>query len=176
MRALAVRSLTFGLFVAALSGGCKTSTCDVDAATVSVRSVKDDSDPGAIISGVTVGNTYESGPIDGPWVDFPPNRTLVFHHGFGVKPFQIVPYVSFDSSGSSAPSAGNSSIFVGSDCETITMKNDTCSEFWIRVTAISRPTPLPEDLCSDAGTSEAAGAGGMSSEAAMGGESGAAGP
>ena len=67
-------------------------------------------------------------------------------HGLGHEPLDVHVYLAFSAAGvgdgeqtdTMAPSAGNSSEIELVNDEIIRIKNDTCSEFWVRVTASGR--------------------------------------
>ena len=140
--------------------GCTfTSTCNRDP------------DEDTVTTGKVVVNTYLSapnegsmdGPTYGPFAYFPPARTLTFEHHLGAAPPDIDIWLAFRDKGALAPSAGNLSILEYVDAQIIQIKNDTCSEYWVRLVASlpALPAPLPpqgEAGASGADPSDAAGA------------------
>jgi len=94
---------------------------------------------------------------------FPANRSITFHIGLSGYPTTITPYLSFRKEGDStiAPCAGNQCLIRKRSKDVIVLRNDTCSEFWVWLTASTSATPFHE--LSDAGVDEgAAGASGAS--------------
>ena len=140
--------LTLTAVAIALScAGCTfTSTCNRDA------------DEFVVTDGIVLGNTYISAPNDfehrGPWAYFPPARTLVFEHNLGSVPYDFDIWLAFRDQGTLAPAAGNQSIMQSAtaDNNTISFKNDTCSEFWAWVHA---SIPVYPSAQSEAGASDA---------------------
>jgi len=137
MLAVLRNSVTLAASVLALaSAGCSfTSTCSRDEDTVVVS------------DGLVLGNTYVSSPSAGPFAHFPPARTIEFVHGLPSYPTQIESKLAFSEFGTLAPAAGNSAIEIPPTNEEeekkIRIKNDTCSEFYIRVQA---SVPVYPDL------------------------------
>ena len=98
---------------------------------------------------------------------FPANRTITFHIGLRDIPFEIHPQLSFRPEGDStvAPCAGNQCLIRKANQDEIVLRNDTCSEFWVWLTAATSATPFHEVTdagvaasASDADSTEAAGA------------------
>jgi hypothetical protein len=120
----AVRWCVCALLFAGACVGCNTSTCDRAADTVSFS------------DGIVRGNSYESSPWDSGYQYFPPARTIRFFHGLNTEPSGVEVNLAFDDHGFGlAPTAGNSGIFEKVDACEIDLKNDTCSEFYVRLTA-----------------------------------------
>lgn len=140
MRSLALLLLasTLGLGSAACTN---TSTCSRDPDFVTVPL---DGNSGAIVEG----NTYRSAPFGGPYAHFPPFRTLTFEHGLGEVPYDVQFWLAFTPNGTLAPSAGNMTELRNPDdggalplnAKTISVYNNTCSEFWLWVVA-TRSSP-----------------------------------
>jgi len=97
--------------------------------------------------------SYESSPGEGPYLPFPAGRTYRFTHGLGGTPTQWGMYVSFSPSPIAATDGGRtrggSAICAGNQCtiERVTptvfeVRNDTCSDVYLRV-AVSLPTLVP---------------------------------
>lgn len=85
---------------------------------------------------------YESSPPGGPYLAFPPGRTYRFVHGLGRVPDDEDAWFSFDEypfegkdPGGAVPAAGNQATFEAVTAEYIDVRNDTCSDVKIRVTA-----------------------------------------
>jgi hypothetical protein len=98
-----------------------------------------------------------SGGWDVPLTSFPPKTTLIFEHGLGVTPLNVLSYVSFNKNGTRnnddehevTENAGNQGHIECVDSQVIHMSNDTCEEnLFIRVTA-SGQTTNPAKPCSE---------------------------
>lgn len=82
-------------------------------------------------------------PFEGPWLDFPPGRTLRFPHQLGGVPRELVYWFAFNPNplaqgGQGATSgfvqgAGNQGTFQVIDANNVDIRNDTCSEVFILV-------------------------------------------
>lgn len=127
------------LCVCALSS-CKTSCDNADA---SVTTVTD----GIRNSTLTV---YESAAWDGHYLEFRPQKELVFNHGLRTIPFNITTYVGFspcplakrgvcsddpEPSAEVAEGAGDLSPISDVNEQSFTIRNNTCETFYLRVTA-----------------------------------------
>ncbi|HKO48976.1 MAG TPA: hypothetical protein VJV79_14695 [Polyangiaceae bacterium] len=150
MRAVLRNPITVTLVTIALalsSAACSfVSTCNTDPGTTTVT------------TGKVIGNTYISAPRDakhrGPWTHFPPNHTLEFKHGLPTVPYQMAIWLAFQPCGTLAPAAGNQSILQVRDDQTIAIKNDTCSDFYVWLEA---STPVHADADGPAGAAGASG-------------------
>ena len=103
-------------------------------------STSDDSNPpDPYAGGTTKDGAYTTSDWDGPLLWFPGGKRYDLQHGLGCKPRNVVIYLSFseqgDKGGSIAPSAGNMSILQVVDDKIIRIKNDTCSDYYLRVFA-----------------------------------------
>ncbi|HSC87506.1 MAG TPA: hypothetical protein VLC09_09565 [Polyangiaceae bacterium] len=91
---------------------------------------------------------YESTLPGEDMLHFPPGRVYELAHGLGTNRIVITPYISFvkrlvpGGDGSDvfapnhiAPSAGNTAVIEGWDDKHIRIRNDTCAEFYLLVTA-----------------------------------------
>jgi len=80
-------------------------------------------------------------------VYFPGGTVIALDHKLGVTPAAWQAYLAFNvngvKSGPIAPAAGNDVELVGMDDKTITVKNGTCSEFWLLITAEAGAPPSP---------------------------------
>lgn len=105
-------------------------------------------DPALLDGSVTLGDSYWSAPIGGPYTYFPPFRTVTFEHDLGGIPTQWGSDIAFSSRGTLAENTGNSGEFRdGEDggvnpmtASTFTIYNNTCSEFYVRLW-LRRPSP-----------------------------------
>ena len=153
-------SVLVGAVVAALSWanfGCSTSTCSHAEDFVDVKT-------GHVNRDRTI---YVSSLPDEAYVYLPPNRTLVFSVGLGSFPTSVNVALAFspDYDATLAPAAGNAALIKSKSADTITLKNDTCSDYYVWLTATASATPfMPVD----------GGAGGTAGEVGASGEAGTA--
>lgn len=103
-------------------------------------STSDDSNPAELYTGgTTLNGSYQTSDWDGPLLWFPGGKRYDLQHNLGCKPANVVIFVSFseqgDKGGSIAPSAGNMTILQAVDEQIIRIKNDTCSDYYLRVYA-----------------------------------------
>jgi hypothetical protein len=96
--------------------------------------------------GTANGDTYESSSWDGPWLDFPGGRRYVLAHHLGRVPSSVTTYLSFKEypgpfgdadaqPGNVSQGAGNASLIELVDAQNIMVRNDTCSDYHLRVVA-----------------------------------------
>ena len=99
-----------------------------------------------------------------PYTYFPANRIVTFHVGLIDVPTDINIYLTFsrDRDATIAPCAGNQCLIRRFNKDEIVLRNDTCTEFWVLLTASTSPMPFQPvtDGGVDEGTSGAAGAAG----------------
>ena len=97
---------------------------------------------------------------------FPANRIITFRIGLIGYPTTITPTLSFRPEGDAtvAPCAGNQCLIRKRSKDAITLRNDTCSEFWVWLTASTSATPFHP--VSESGVDEGA-AGASSSDASI---------
>jgi hypothetical protein len=133
-------------------------------------------EPGFEVFGVDAGqgtmideNTWESSPIDGEWLWYPRQRTYSFEVPAlgGRTPVDITPSVSAtlrpnkDIGGNSVLAAGNIALRFGVGPNRFAYKNDTCSDYYLRVVVDLPPFPPAGDSGrgpateTDAGTADA---------------------
>jgi hypothetical protein len=159
VRRIAVVTATL-LGVLATAPGCSTQ-CDRHP----------DQPPTVFRGGTTHDDWYESSPVSGPFLDFAPGRTYRFVHGLGGPPQNLECYFSFNpypldggvNSSGFVPCGTNQSTFQDDNATYFDLRNDTCSEVFLRVFA-SDPWPLHDAGASsstpatpDAGTSKDSG-------------------
>jgi hypothetical protein len=114
----------------ASASGCSVlSTCDMSDEPAQVYT-----------GGMTVGGYYMSSPWEGPLLSFPAGKRYELVHGLGCTPWEVHVELSFSEQGAAgsssvAPSAGNMSILERIDDKVIVVKNDTCSDMYLLVTA-----------------------------------------
>jgi len=153
-----LQTLCASVALLSLCAGCSsTSTCSRDP-DEQTRSWKD---------GVFVGNTYKSGDYGGPYIYFPPARTLTFDlcegrkdgsndclpNGKDFEPLPPQIWLAFSPNGTLAPSAGNESLLEVLETNKIAIKNDTCAEFWVWLVAEKAVLADPAATVSEAGAS-----------------------
>jgi hypothetical protein len=132
----------FGAFIAAVtacSPPCQTADTDP------VRFKDGKADPS--------GTNYESSAMSGPYLHFPGGRRYQLEHHLKRAPFVVQTYLSFDESGGSfSESAGNQTVIDFVDDQIIQVRNDTCAEFWLRVTAIASDEAIGDAGLADSTT------------------------
>ncbi len=163
----------FALFAAivtlgASSLGCSsTSTCSRDEDTIDVY--------GYVSSDRTFFTSLypPTGDPSQQLTWFPTNRTIDFHIGLVADPLIIQPTLSFSPlyDTSVANSAGSMAVIRKRTKSDIVVHNDTCSEFWIWLTATTSAGPFEQ--VTDGGVDP--GAAGTAGAADTGPEAGAAG-
>jgi hypothetical protein len=124
MRQAVPRWVVALLVVAPLLGACST-TCAGSDGTVRVTDGHTDATQ----------TFYQSSSPTEAFHVFPAGRTLEFVHGLSRTPDFVIPYVSFDAKPTSFSVApGNEAVLV-LDSDVIRVRNDTCSDFYVRVVA-----------------------------------------
>jgi hypothetical protein len=140
------------LALAASSVSCSSvSTCNRDEDTIDVygsvnadRTVFSSIDPSRLE--LTDGGKLpvaEDGSV-ASFSYFPTNRIIKFHVQLAGYPTTISPYLSFSPDGDRtiAPCAGNQCLIRKRSKDEIVLRNDTCSEFWVWLTASTSATPF----------------------------------
>jgi len=129
----------FTVAVAAAANGCQAA-CDPS---------PDKNTPEVFSSGVVRGEGYETAGWSGPHLPFPGGKRYKLEHHLGFAPRTVSVFLAFgDSNTELAPCAGNTCVFCV-DEQYVWLRNDTCSEFWVRVVAEGEgPTP-PSRRCED---------------------------
>ncbi len=140
--------LIAGLGVAPLSTGCLSSDCD-----------RDGGRPQRYSGGNTNagGSFYESSRIEGPLLYFPSGRTYRLEHGLSEVPVEYSVVVSFTEhpleGGGVAESAGNQAVVEDINEDYIQVRNDTCADFFMRLTARTAPfETTDESVAADGGS------------------------
>jgi hypothetical protein len=94
--------------------------------------------------------TYQSAPFNGPRDAFPAMTTMHFMHRLGFTPEFMESFVSFLAENSSASeNAGNQAEWVCVDDDEFVVRNDTCQDFYIVVSAYGSGTEHAPCKCSD---------------------------
>ena len=95
---------------------------------------------------------WESNANDGQWLDFPHERTYQIDlHELGVDrvPVLVIPYVSAQANplaegGNSTIAAGNLTV-ITVDRGHVSLRNDTCANYYLRVVVQASPLPPASD-------------------------------
>jgi len=106
----------------------------------------------SIETGVTVATagTYLSAPPWGPRDRFPAKTTLHFKHELGFTPESMQSFVSFTKEGSNvSENTGNQGAWVCVDDEKFVLRNDTCQDFYVFVSASGSGTLHAPCRCAD---------------------------
>jgi len=107
--------------------------------------------------------TWESGPIDGAWLDFRHNKTWLLHFRDGVtqqtiqgtvyEPLVwIAPEAEASAPGGQYVTAGGNLAewSTASDATSLNLHNDTCADYFFRVVVHASPDGTPPDAGADA--------------------------
>jgi hypothetical protein len=134
----AARALVVVLLAAPAVEACST-TCESSSATVRYT------------DGVTNGTAtyYETGGPDEPFLDFPAGRRFELVHGLSRVPDLTLVYVSFESNPTSFSIAAGNEALIRLEPDVVFIKNDTCTDFYVRVEAW-----LADNMPSDAGSTD----------------------
>jgi len=116
--------------LALLTAACSLPTGDTfvyDAASPELANASVDATTGV----------WESSPWDGAdWLPYPPQATLVLEHGLGRVPRDVWVYISFSpDGGESSLASGDLARFVDRDASTLTIRNGSEVDLFVRVTA-----------------------------------------
>jgi hypothetical protein len=156
MRLPSRRVLAFGAIWAAISGGALLAPgCYPDNCVGGVEVFGADAGQGMMIDE----NTWASGPIDGDWLWFPRQHLFFFEIASlgGRTPQVVTPYISAVPSPNKTPGdfvvgAGNIALISGVAPNHVAVKNDTCSDYYLRL-VVQAPQQPP---AVDAGAGDAA--------------------
>jgi hypothetical protein len=154
--------LLTSMLIAAATAGCETfgpHPCDPTPAANPVQTYKG----GAAQDGVYTSSTTETGgsttcPGTGTveLLAFPAGAHYLMEHHLPGPPTLVLPSLSFSecaTPGSGAATTlggGNEAEILGITCTTIEISNDTCSDFWLLLTAEGAPATCD---CPDGGSS-----------------------
>jgi hypothetical protein len=143
--AVALVALTFS------SAGCSSiSTCSRDEDHIDVDGYVN-ADRTMYTSVEPAGQAADGGELSvdelqmlQPYTHFPPNRSITFHIRLVDIPTDIHTFLSFrkDRDATLAPCAGNQCLIKHYSRDEIVIRNDTCSEFWVLLTASTSATPF----------------------------------
>ena len=109
-------------------------------------------DPVVYAGGDTTGPRYVSSELYGTWLHFPAGRRYQLLHELPEPPSDVLVYLAFredalreDDAGNISPSSGNAALVEAVEDDYIQVRNDTCSEYWVRVVAEVAPSSSEED-------------------------------
>lgn len=123
--------LLCGIAVLGSYAGCaELSNCDTS---------NDGNPPDRYTGGKVVDAHFMSSSWTGPLLPFPGGKRYDIEHGLGCVPYEIECWLSFSAEGTAnssiAPAAGNLCVIQEVTDTTIQIKNDTCSDMHVLVTA-----------------------------------------
>jgi len=99
----------------------------------------EDNQPTDFKGGTVTNGIYMSSPWNSQLLYFKGGMVLSLEHKLGVKPTTWQAYEAFDEGGTAkgpvAQAAGNMAELVSSDDRVLVVRNGTCSDFWLIVTA-----------------------------------------
>ena len=128
---------TVVMVAVAFASGCYGHTCDGEV-TVFGKNPGE----GRLFSA----DKWESGPIDGLWLDFPKQRAWIFDlHALGGRvPAVVTPYVSAQAdpvheSGNFTIAAGNLAEISAVAPDQVVIHNGTCADYYLRVVVEAPP-------------------------------------
>jgi hypothetical protein len=144
----------------ATTTACTTHQCDSDFVNIdqTAGTLVGELDPP--VAGYT---TWESGPIDGDWIDFPPARTYFFEFPPGFTPTgPPLPYVGTGPDPTTPGDGGQSYVLGGGQLAEFgpyvnggfLVSNGTCAEYYLWLSVPGIYTPPPPPAADDAGASE----------------------
>jgi len=155
MRGKLLNSIAVLVALSALSlssAGCSSiSTCSRDEDHIDVYDGYVNADRTMYNSVKPAGQTADGGALSieelqmlPPYTHFPANRSITFHIGLVDTPTEIHMSLSFrkDRDATLAPCAGNQCLIKRYSKDEILIRNDTCSEFWVWLTASTWATPF----------------------------------
>jgi hypothetical protein len=148
---------TIVMVAVAFASGCYGHTCDGEV-TVFGRN------PGE--GRLSSTDTWESGAIDGLWLDFPKQRAWIFdlHELGGRTPVTVIPYVSAQADpvhefGNFTIAAGNLAEISGVAPDQVVIHNGTCADYFLRLVVEAPPratnASLPSEIPDAGGDAEA---------------------
>ena len=95
-------------------------------------------DPVYYAGGITSGNRYESSSLYGTWLHFPGGRRYRLLHELPSAPTDVSVYIAFREDplpGNVSRATGNVALIEAATDEYVQVRNDTCSEYYVRVVA-----------------------------------------
>ncbi len=132
---------TVALFLATVALGATSPACEVILGTCGDELA--DTGPALYADGTTENGVYRSSSWDPEdLVEAAPGQLISFEHGLGEVPTSFQVYVAASRTGDGASlvlAAGNEVELIEIDDEAITVKNGTCSDFFILLVAQAPP-------------------------------------
>jgi hypothetical protein len=163
------RILAFGALWLSISGaallapGCYGRNCEGGVEVFGV-----DAGQGEMLSETR----WQSTPFEGTWLWFPRQRLYIFDIPAlgGRTPDVVWPYLSaapepMKTGDNFTAGAGNIALLSGVGPNRVSVKNDSCSDYYLRLVVDVEPLPPPINGGADAGIADAADAGGDASDA-----------
>jgi hypothetical protein len=147
-----------GALLAVALGAASLSACDCG---------RESGDPVLYAGGTrnAARTRYASSELHGIWLHFPAGRRYRLYHGLGAVPDDVFVYLAFredplrlGETGNISPAVGNVALVEAVEREYVQVRNDTCSEFYVRV-VVEVASP-PADGAGGAGAAAAGGAAG----------------
>jgi hypothetical protein len=108
---------------------------------------------------------YESSDLYGTWLHFPAGRRYRLVHGLVAAPDEVLLYLAFredplreGETGNITPASGNAALVEAVEEDYVQVRNDTCSEYYLRV--VARVGSVPSDGAGGMGNASGAGGAG----------------
>jgi len=127
---------------------------------------REDDDPVYWAGGTTHGYTYESTGLHDTWLHFPGGRRYRLLHELRATPISVSVYLAFvqhplpeDAGGNISAATGNVALIEAVTDEYIQVRNDSCSNYYVRVVAEVDPDAVGAGGAAGGGSDEIAGAG-----------------
>lgn len=113
-----------------LTSGCLDNQCD-----------QIDGEPVRYTDGLTNSSRtfYQSSAPDEPFLRFPAARNFHMEHGLGDMPVDVSVFLSFEDNAKPHSLAAGDEALLTIERDYIGVRNNTCADFFIRVTAWSQP-------------------------------------
>ena len=148
---------TVVMVAVAFASGCYGHTCDGEVTTYGRNAGE-----GRLFAA----DKWESGPIDGVWLDFPKQRAWIFdlHELGGRTPTVVTPYVSAQADpvhdfGNFTVAAGNLAEISAVAPDQVVIHNGTCADYFLRVVVEAAPrapnASVPSPISDAGGDAEA---------------------
>jgi hypothetical protein len=132
----------------ALVAGCYGHNCDGDTVFFG---------RGANEGHLLDANTWESNAMEAPWLPFPHQRLYDIDLAMlgDRTPAIVIPYVSANQNPDNfTVGSGNLTEILAATHAHVSIKNDTCADYYLRVVVVAPPAPPAAPGPADAGTAE----------------------
>ena len=113
---------------------------------------REDGEPIVYAGGLSSETRYQSSELYGIWLDYPAGRRYQLLHALPEAPTDISVYLAFQEDplhegrpGNIAPASGNAALIEAVSEKMIQVRNDTCSDFHVRVVADLAPAADADD-------------------------------